>query len=168
MERLREVRHHSGMRHWLVKTEPESFSLEDLKRLKRSSWEGVRNYQARNYMRDEMRKGDLVLIYHSNAKPPGVVGLGQVVKESYPDHFAWQIGHKYFDPASTPDKPRWFMVDVGYKRTFRRLVSLDELRGMPELAGMPLVNKSRLSVQPVSPEQFEAIVAAASTKAPRS
>lgn len=152
------------MRHWLVKTEPESFSLADLKRLKRSSWEGVRNYQARNYMRDGMRKGDLVLIYHSNAKPPGVVGLGQVVKESYPDHFAWQDGHKYFDPASSPDKPRWFMVDVGYKRTFRRLVSLDELRAMPELAGMPLVGKSRLSVQPVSPEQFDAIVARAATK----
>lgn len=154
-----------GMRHWLVKTEPESFSLQDLKAMKRSSWEGVRNYQARNFMRDDMRKGDLVLIYHSNANPPGVVGLGEVVKESYPDHFAWQIGNKYFDPASTPEKPRWFMVDIGYKRTFRRLVPLHELTEMRELAGMPLVSKSRLSVQPVAPEQFEAIVARASAKA---
>lgn len=158
------------VQHWLCKTEPDVFSIDDLKRLKKTNWEGVRNYQARNFMRDQMRKGDPVLIYHSNAKPPGVVGLGKVVRESYPDHFAWDPTSKYFDPASTPENPRWFMVDVGYVRHFKRMVSLDELRSHGEgdgaLADMALMNRSRLSVQPVSPEQFAFIVGLARKKAP--
>ena len=152
------------MRHWLVKTEPESFSIDDLKRLRRSHWDGVRNFQARNFMRDEMRKGDPVIIYHSNAKPPGIVGLGKVVKEAYPDHTSWDSKGKYFDPQSSKKDPRWFMVDVGYVAHFRRFISLDVLREMPELEGMPLVSKSRLSVQPVTEDQFAAICHAAGYK----
>ena len=149
------------MRHWLVKTEPEAFSIDDLRRSGRTTWDGIRNYQARNFMRDDMKLGDPVIIYHSNAKPPGVIGLGEVVREAYPDHFSWDPSHKYFDPKATPDNERWMMVDVGYVDTFPRLVSLEELREAPQLAGMPLVSKSRLSVQPVTPEQFKAICALA-------
>jgi predicted RNA-binding protein with PUA-like domain len=145
------------VRHWLMKTEPDAFSIDDLARLGSSMWEGVRNYQARNFMRDDMKLGDPVLIYHSNAKPPGVVGLGEVVREAYPDHTAWDPASKYFDPKSDPDAPRWFMVDVGYVETFPRLVSLDEVRNTAELAHMPLVHRSRLSVQPVDPADFELI-----------
>ncbi len=150
------------MAHWLVKTEPDAFSIDDLKRLGRTSWDGVRNYQARNFMRDDMQLGDWVLVYHSNAKPPGVVGLGEVVRTSYADHTAWDPASKYFDEQSSPQEPRWYMVDVGFVEIFPRLVPLDELRSHGEpggiLEGMPLVGKSRLSVQPVTPEQFDAIV----------
>ena len=152
-----------AVQHWLVKTEPESFSIDDLKRLGRTTWDGVRNYQARNFMRDDMQLGDWVLVYHSNGKPPAVVGLGEVVRTAHPDHTAWDPASKYFDEQSSPQDPRWFMVDVGYVETFPRAVSLEELRthGGPggALEGMPLVGKSRLSVQPASVEQFEAVVA---------
>ncbi len=153
------------MAHWLVKTEPDAFSIDDLKRLGRTSWDGVRNYQARNFMRDDMQLGDWVLVYHSNAKPPGVVGLGEVVRTAYADHTAWDPASKYFDEQSSPQDPRWFMVDIGFVEIFPRLVPLDELRSHGEpggvLEGMPLVGKSRLSVQPVTPDQFDAIVAMA-------
>lgn len=156
------------MAHWLVKTEPDSFSIEDLKRLGRTTWDGIRNFQSRNFMRDDMELGDWVLIYHSNAKPPGVVGLGEVVRTSYPDHTAWDPASKYFDEKSSPEDPKWFMVDIGHVETFPRLVSLDELRSRSGpgdvLEGMPLVGKSRLSVQPVTPEQFDAIVELAGGK----
>lgn len=147
------------MKYWLAKTEPGSFSIDDLARLGTTSWEGVRNFQARNYMRDEMRVGDPVLIYHSNAKPPGVVGLGKVVRAAYPDHTAWDPTSKYFDESSSPDNPRWMMVDVGYVETFPRLVSLDELRtyATKQLAGMVLLNRSRLSVQPVGLKHYNFI-----------
>jgi predicted RNA-binding protein with PUA-like domain len=144
--------------YWLVKTEPDVFSIDDLQRLGRSMWEGVRNFQARNYMRDQMHLGDPVLIYHSNAKPPGIVGLGEVVRESYPDHTSWDPAHKYFDPASSPDNPRWFMVDIGYVETFPRMVSLHEVQKIRRLASMPLVNRSRLSVQPVKKTEFDRLV----------
>jgi len=154
--------------HWLVKTEPDAFSIDDLKRLGRTSWDGVRNYQARNFMRDDMQLGDWVLVYHSNAKPPGVVGLAEVVRTSYPDHTAWDPASKYFDEQSSPQDPRWFMVDIGFVERFPRPVPLDELRahGTPGgvLEGMPLVGKSRLSVQPVTPDQFDAIVELAGGK----
>jgi predicted RNA-binding protein with PUA-like domain len=154
--------------HWLVKTEPDAFSIDDLKRLGRTSWDGVRNYQARNFMRDDMQLGDWVLVYHSNAKPPGVVGLAEVVRTSYPDHTAWDPASKYFDEQSSPQDPRWFMVDLGFVERFPRPVPLDELRalGAPGgvLEGMPLVGKSRLSVQPVTPDQFDAIVELAEGK----
>ncbi len=154
--------------HWLVKTEPESFSIEDLKRLGRTSWDGVRNYQARNFMRDDMALGDWVLVYHSKAKPPSVVGLGEVVRTAYPDHTAWDPASKYFDEQASPQDPRWFMVDIGFVENFPRAVPLDELRGHGGPGGpledMALVGKSRLSVQPVSVEQFEFIVSLAGGK----
>ena len=151
-----------------MKTEPDAFSIHDLKRLGRTSWDGIRNYQSRNFMRDDMQLGDWVLIYHSNGKPPCVVGLGEVVRTAYPDHTAWDPASKYFDEQSSPEDPRWFMVDVGFVETFPRSISLDELRshGQPGgvLEGMPLVGKSRLSVQPVTADQFDAIVAMAGGK----
>jgi len=144
------------VRHWLVKTEPDVFSIADLRVLGRSPWDGVRNYQARNFMRDDMRLSDPVLVYHSNAKPPALVGLAEVVREAYPDHTSWDPESSYHDPASTPEDPRWCMVDIGWVETFGREVPLDELRSHADgaLADMPLVGKSRLSVQPVTPEQF--------------
>lgn len=144
-----------------MKTEPEAFSIEDLKRLGRSPWDGVRSYQARNLMRDEMSVGDRVLFYHSSARPPGVAGLAEVVGAARPDHTSWDPASRYFDPRSTPEEPRWFMVEVGYVAHLDRFVPLDELRRHADgaLAGMPLLNRSRLSVQPVTPEQYEFIVA---------
>ena len=100
--------------YWLMKSEPDVYGIDDLKKDKKGEWDGVRNYQARNIMRDKMKKGDAVLFYHSNAKPPGVAGLAEVCKESYPDHTSWKKGSKYFDAKSTPDNPRWFMVDVKF------------------------------------------------------
>ena len=146
-----------------MKTEPESYSIEDLRRDGTTSWDGIRNYTSRNYMWHEMSVGDPVLFYHSSTKPPGVVGLARVASEPYPDHTAWDEDSKYFDPKSTPEEPRWWMVDVAFVEAFPRKVTLDEIRGVPELADMPLVNKSRLSVQPVTPEQFELICKLART-----
>lgn len=145
------------MRHWLFKTEPEAFSIADLASVGVEPWDGIRNHQARNLMRDEMAVGDPVLVYHSNAKPPGVVGLAEVASPARPDDSAFDPNARYFDPASDPDDPRWLLVDVRYVETFPRLVSLDELRTYPELADMVLLKRSRLSIQPVSPEQFDAI-----------
>lgn len=145
------------MRHWLVKSEPEAYSIDDLREQGRTSWDGIRNYTARNFMWHEMAVGDPVLFYHSSTKPPGVVGLAEVASEPYPDHTSWDESSPYFDPRSSPDNPRWWMVDLAYVDTFPRMVPLDELRDVPELAGMPLVSKSRLSVQPVTPEQFQVI-----------
>ena len=144
------------MRYWLAKTEPETFSIDDLQRMGTSMWEGIRSYQARNSMRDDMKRGDWVLIYHSNAKPSGVAGLGKVVREAYPDFTAWDPTSKYFDPASTPEAPRWLMVDIAFVETFPRFVPLDELRGHAQgaLEGMVLLANSRLSVQPVTRKEF--------------
>ena len=111
---------------WLMKSEPYVYSIDDLKRDGSTCWEGVRNYQARNLMR-EMEVGDAVLFYHSNAKPPGVAGLARVARTAYPDHFAWEEGHKYFDEKSSPEDPRWWLVDVEYVDTLPEFVSLDEL-----------------------------------------
>ncbi len=147
-------------RHWLMKSEPEVYSIHDLERDGTTHWDGVRNYQARNFMQD-MAEGDRVLFYHSNAKPPGVAGLARVHKEAYPDHTAWAPG-KYHDPKSDPDAPRWFMVDLVHEKTFADLVSLDQIKAEPRFDGMPLVQRGqRLSVQPVDPEHFEAIMAMA-------
>jgi len=153
------------MRHWLMKSEPDSFGIDHLRKQRRSSWDGVLNYQARNFMRD-MAVGDHVLFYHSSIDPIGVAGLATVVRAAYPDHTAWDSASKYFDAASTPETPRWFMVDVAYVATLPRLVTLAELREIPELADMPLVNRSRLSVQPVSAEQYALIVALADQPTP--
>ena len=151
------------MRYWLMKSEPDEFGIDHLMALpgKTDHWDGVRNYQARNMMRDEMRKGDLVFFYHSNCDTPGIVGIMSVVREGYPDHTAFDPGEKYYDPRSDPANPRWYMVDVKYKRRLKRLISLQELREYAEgpLKEMPLLRKgNRLSVMPVTEAQWEFIL----------
>lgn len=148
------------MQYWLMKSEPDVFSLQDLKNLpdQREPWDGVRNYQARNFMRDEMRKGDLVLFYHSNCKEIGVAGIAKVSKESFPDFTSWDKSSKYFDPKSTPENPRWFMVEVEFVKEFSRTVTLSEMKEAPELKNMRLVQKgNRLSIMPVNKKEFEFI-----------
>jgi predicted RNA-binding protein with PUA-like domain len=147
--------------YWLMKSEPTVFSIIDLKASPRSTdhWEGVRNYQARNYMRG-MKEGDLVLIYHSNCETPGAVGIAEVVREAYPDHTAFDPSSRYYDPKSFKGNPRWFMVDVRWKEDFRRTVSLREMRDTPALKGMKVLEKGqRLSVMPVTKEEFEKVCA---------
>ncbi|MGI9518096.1 MAG: EVE domain-containing protein [Pirellulaceae bacterium] len=147
--------------YWLMKSEPNAYSIDDLAKDKNKTtcWDGVRNYQARNMMRDEMKKGDLVLFYHSNAKPPCVAGVAKVVKESYPDHTAQDPKSKYHDPKATEDNPRWFMVDIQLVKKFKRCIPLDELKEIKALKDMRLLQKgSRLSVQPVSKKEYETIL----------
>ena len=148
------------MNYWLMKTEPEVFSFEDLKNRPNQTepWDGVRNYQARNFMRDAMQVGDLVLFYHSNATPPGVVGLAEVASKPYADPTAFDPQSKYHDPKSDPANPRWILVDVKYHQDFKRLVSLQEMKSMPELAEMRVLQRgSRLSITPVSNDEFAAM-----------
>tara|TARA_B100000925_G_scaffold290088_1_gene274472 strand:+ start:12697 stop:13149 length:453 start_codon:yes stop_codon:yes gene_type:complete len=147
------------MRYWLMKTEPDVFSIDDLKSQKTTPWEGVRNYQARNFMRDEMKKGDLVLIYHSNAKPPGVAGVGVVSKEAFPDHFAWDKKSKYYDPKSPKENPRWMMVEIRFKKKFKEILSLAELKETKGLEDMLILRKgNRLSITPVEKKHYEQII----------
>lgn len=149
-------------RYWLLKTEPESYSIDDLKRDKRTFWEGVRNYQARNSIRDDMRVGDEALFYHSSCEPPGVVGVARICKAAYPDDTAWDAKSKYFDPKASPDNPIWMRVDIAFVRKFRKPVTLEELKANPKLNGMVVLARgSRLSVQPVSAEHFAAVLAMA-------
>ena len=148
--------------YWLMKSEPSVFSLEDLKASpgRTTSWEGVRNYQARNFMRDAMRVGDGVLFYHSNCRVPGVVGLAEVVREAYPDPSAFDPRSPYHDPKGNPLKPRWIMVDVKYQEAFPHMVTLSTIRKEPKLSGMLLLRRvQRLSIQPVTPQEFKIIVA---------
>jgi predicted RNA-binding protein with PUA-like domain len=147
------------MRYWLMKSEPSEFSIEDLAREGSVPWFGVRNYQARNYMRDQMRVGDGVLFYHSSCDEPGIAGLGKVVKAAYPDATQFEAGGKYYDPKATPENPRWVHVDVGFvKKT--RLMSIAELRTYPELAHMQVLAKgNRLSITPVDPVEWKFILA---------
>ena len=145
--------------YWLMKSEPDVYSIDDLETEKSAHWDGVRNYQARNFMRDQMGVGDLVLFYHSNAKPPGVAGVARVVKEGYPDHTAWDPKSKYFDPKSPEDAPRWFMVDVRYVRKLKRTVTLRELKHHEPLSGMRLLQRgNRLSIMPVTEEEWNYIL----------
>ena len=149
------------MRHWLLKTEPSVFSFDDLLHAaqRTSGWDGVRNYQARNFLRDEMTKGDLVLVYHSGAQPPAVVGIAEVAREGYPDPTQFDRKHDHYDPDSDPAEPRWYQVDVRALRKLPRPVSLDEIRAEKALAKMALVQRGqRLSVQPVRPDEYERIV----------
>jgi predicted RNA-binding protein with PUA-like domain len=148
-------------KYWLVKTEPSSYSIQDLaaEPKKTTFWSGVRNYQARNFMRDEMRKGDRVLVYHSNADPSAVVGVAKVVRESYPDHTSWDPNDHHYDPKSPENNPRWFMVDLKLERIFKEPLPLPSLRGVKGLEKMELLRKgSRLSVQPVRKSEFEKIL----------
>ena len=145
------------MHYWLIKSEPTTFSIHDLARSKNKTtcWEGVRNYQARNFLR-AMKQGDRAIFYHSNAKPPAAVGIVKVVKEAYPDHFAWKEGHKYQDTKASPEKPIWSMVDVKLVQIFPQEISLEQLRGVKALEGLELLRRgSRLSVHPVSAARFK-------------
>ena len=146
-------------RNWLMKSEPQVYSIDDLRRDGRTSWEGVRNYQARNFLRDDAQVGDNVLYYHSNADPPGVAGLARIARAGYPDRTALQVDGDYYDPRATEADVRWVSVDVEFVEAFPRFVSLDELRGTPGLEKMLVINKSRLSVQPVTDEEFAIVVA---------
>ena len=148
------------MNHWLVKSEPDVFSFADLlKAPKRTTcWDGVRNYQARNTLRDQMKTGDRVFYYHSNAEPSGIAGICEVVREGYPDHTAFDPTDPHFDPKSRRDEPTWYMVDVRAVAAFPRLVTLAELKGVKGLEKMALVQKgSRLSVQPVTRKEWEIV-----------
>ncbi len=146
------------MRHWLIKSEPDAFSIDDLERVKREPWSGVRNYQARNFMMKDMTPGDLTLFYHSNAKPPGVVGIARVFGEPYPDPTQFDPSSDYFDPKSDPDKPRWWLVDFEHVATFRAIIPLETLKTDPTLRDMVVSQKgSRLSITPVGEDHFQLV-----------
>lgn len=147
-----------------MKSEPEVYSIDDLRRDRRTAWNGVRNYQARNHMR-AMKKGDLVLFYHSSSDPAGVAGVARVVKEAYPDPTQFDRKSEYHDPRSSKDDPRWWLVDVGFVERFPELVTLASIKAEKRLTDMVLVNNSRLSVQPVAEDEYERVRAMAGAKA---
>ena len=150
------------MPYWLIKSEPDAFSIDDLRNApgKKDHWDGIRNYQARNFIRDDMKKGDLAFFYHSNCKPPGIVGVCEVVSEAYPDHTAFDPNEKYYDAGSDPENPRWMMVDVKYRRKTKRMISLEEIKQQADkLEGFPLIRLgNRLSIMPVSKEHWDFIL----------
>ena len=147
------------MNHWLLKSEPDEFSIDDLKHRAHEPWSGVRNYQARNYLRDQMAVGDLVFFYHSSCAEPGVVGIAKIISASYPDPTQFDPKSPYYDAASKPDHPRWFVVDVAYKRKLKRNITLTELKQQKKLHDFPLIQRgNRLSVLPVSPAQWKIIL----------
>lgn len=147
------------MRYWLMKSEPEEFSIDALAKKKLEPWNGVRNYQARNYMRDDMKVGDGVLFYHSNCEEPGVVGIAEIRSEAYPDPSQFDKKSDYYDPASKREEPRWLLVDVGYKRKLKRTITLAELKDQPPLQDLALVKKgNRLSVLPVAKHEWDFIL----------
>ena len=149
---------------WLVKSEPESYSIDDLARDGRTAWTGVRNFQARNLMRDQMSPDDEVLFYHSSAEPTGVAGIARVASKAYPDPTQYDRKSDYYDEKSSEDEPRWFLVDIEFVEKLPRVVTLAEIRETKSLAAMPLVNRSRLSVQPVDAAAFDTIVRMAGKK----
>ena len=144
-----------------MKSEPDVFGIEDLVKRpgKTEPWDGVRNYQARNMMRDDMKKGDLAFLYHSNCKEPGIAGIMKIVREGYPDHTAFDAKQKYFDPKSDPENPRWYMVDVRHVRTLKRIITLSELKTHDELSELALLRRgNRLSVMPISKTHWDFIL----------
>lgn len=144
--------------YWLLKCEPEAYTIDDLERDGVTSWEGVRNYQARNMLRDQVRAGDGVLFYASNSEPSGVTGLAEIARAGYPDSYAFDPKHPYFDPDSDPKNPTWYMVDVRFTGKFREIVPLSVLKATPGLEAMAVTQKgSRLSVQPVTKSEFEIV-----------
>lgn len=149
------------MSHWLIKTEPTSFSIDDLEKRPNQTehWDSVRNYQARNMLRDDMKLNDRAFFYHSNCAEPGIVGVVKIVRESYPDHTAFDPEDHHFDPKSSIENPRWFMVDVQLEKKFHRTISLAEMRTHPKLNDLQLLRKgNRLSVMPVNESQWESIL----------
>lgn len=146
---------------WLFKSEPNAFSIDDLVAMpnKTEHWDGVRNYQARNMLRDQIKKGDKVFFYHSNCKVPGIIGTAKVVREGYPDFTQFDPEDGHYDPKSQEDNPRWFMVDIKFCKKFKSVISLDSLKQNPALSDMALVRKgNRLSVMPVTDAQWEAVL----------
>lgn len=148
------------MRYWLMKSEPDAFSIDDLKKVRKEPWSGVRNYQARNFMWKDMKPGDGVLFYHSNTKVPGIAGLAQVASAAYPDPTQFDPESDYWDPKATPEKPRWFLVDVSFQRKFKQVISLESLKANAERLGdFTLLNRgTRLSVLPVTESQWHTIL----------
>jgi predicted RNA-binding protein with PUA-like domain len=146
-------------RYWLMKCEPEAYTIEDLERDGVTTWEGVRNFQARNSMRDDMKVGDGVLFYASNAEPSGVTGVAEIAREAYPDPYAFEQGHHYYDPKSDPENPTWYMVDIRFVEKFPEIVPLAALKEARGLKDMVVTQKgSRLSVQPVTKKEFEIVL----------
>lgn len=144
---------------WLMKSEPDAYSIDDLKRDRRDMWDGIRNYQARNFMRDDMQIGDKLFFYHSNCKQPGIVGIAKVASEPYPDPTQFDPDSRYCDPKSDPDEPRWWLVDVAFVRKLKRTIPLTELKAHPALGDMLLTRRgNRLSVMPVGEEHWNIIL----------
>lgn len=153
--------------YWLIKSEPSCFSIDDLRHSpnQTSPWDGVRNYQARNFMRNDMKIGDQLFFYHSNCNPPGIVGIAEVTSDAYPDYTAFDPSSDHPDANSTPDNPRWFMVDVQFKEKFSQIISLDKLKNSPELESMQLVRRgNRLSVMPVAAKEWDFIMSLCGVK----
>lgn len=152
------------MQYWLFKSEPDAFSIDDLAQKPHQTWHwhGIRNYQARNFLRDQVKRGDLVFFYHSSCKQVGIVGIAEVVKESYPDHTQFDAQSNYYDPKSTIDNPRWVMVDLKFKQKFANILSLSTIKSMPEISEIGLVKKGhRLSIMPVSDVEWQWLSASA-------
>lgn len=146
------------MQYWLMKSEPDVYSIDTLKKEKKSLWDGIRNYQARNFMMNDMEVGDQVLFYHSNAKPPGVAGLATISGAAVPDPTAFDKKSKYFCEKSTKEKPRWFCTEVKYKKKFKTYIPLDELKTKKGLEDMMVIRKgARLSIQPVTKKEFDIV-----------
>lgn len=154
------------MRHWLIKSEPDVFGIDDLQKVKREPWSGVRNYQARNFMWKEMKPGDLALFYHSNAKPPGVTGIARVVGEPYPDPTQFDEKSEYHDPKSTRENPRWWLTDFEFVGKFPEMLTLEALKADPLLSEMMVCQRgTRLSITPVEPPHFKRVCKLAGWKA---
>ena len=147
------------MKYWLMKSEPDAYSIDDLKKVRTDTWDGIRNYQVRNMMRDEMKKGDLAFFYHSSCKEPGIAGIMKINRQAYPDFTAFDPKEKYYDPKSDPDNPRWFMVDVRFVRKLKHTIALSGLKQHSELADLPLVKRgNRLSVMQISQQHWDYIL----------
>ena len=147
------------MQFWLMKSEPETYSIDDLKEFQTDHWDGIRNYQVRNFFRDQMKIGDKAFFYHSNCKEPGIVGLMEIASEAYPDHTAFDSKERYFDAKSDPENPRWLMLDVNYIRHTKRNITLSELRDHSSIKEMRLLQKgNRLSVIPMTKKEWEYIL----------
>lgn len=157
------------MNYWLFKTEPGCFSFDDLKSRPEMTehWDGVRNFQARNFLRDSVKPGDQVLFYHSNIPHPAIVGIAEVVREGYPDFTARDPDGEHFDPKASVANPIWYMVDIRYQQALPIEVTLEAIKGNPFLSSMPLVKRSRLSIQPVTEEQWRIIVAIGGLQLPK-
>ena len=147
------------MQYWLMKSEPDTYSIDDLQSFGVDHWDGIRNYQVRNFFRDQMQVGDQAFFYHSNCKEPGIVGTMEIVSKAYPDHTAFDPSEKYFDSKSDPENPRWLMVDVHYIRHLNRMITLAELRQQKQIADMKLLQRgNRLSVLPLSKMEWQYIL----------